>query len=261
MPGCQLALARLGHAQRVLGRLQRVLLLLHLQLRHAAAAGHGEQPRIFVGLVPGGVARARRFVDVDARFLLLGLLALRQLAGAIGEAALVLARFDGGRFAQRAGAAFHQRALFGKFFPLALGVVQFQPRFEGVLGRFDRAARVDPRDDVATGHRLAFGNVDVGQFAVDRRIQPPHVGRRRQAAAGGDEHVGVAEERPDQRGQHQRDHRIDQRLGEAPRVGGKDRNALGAVVLERFGERLEWLKERLVHAALPFWPAPACARR
>jgi hypothetical protein len=229
----------LRHPHGVVGRLQRILLGLHLELRDAAAAGHGEQARILVGLLFGRVAGAHGVVVVGAGFLLLGRLALRQLAGALGQAALVLALFHRHRFLQCRGAALQHRFLFREFLPFALGVLELQARFQGVAGRLDGAARVQAGDDVALVHRLALGDVDIAQLAIDGRVQAPHLGRRHQRAAGRHQHVGMAEEGPDQRRGDQRHHRPYQRLRIAPGVGGEDRDAFGAVVFQRLRQRRE----------------------
>ena len=172
----------LRHAQGVLGRQQRVLLALDLQLRHPAAAGHREQALVLVGLGLRRVARAAGFLEVGARFLHLRPLHLRQLGGALGDALLVLLLLQFHRLPAASrpcapsapsfpGTAFHSRSASSSF----------SCACSALRRGLDRAPGVEPGQHVALGHRLAFGDVEVGQFAIDRRVDAPHfrVGQQR----------------------------------------------------------------------------------
>ena len=106
----------------------------------------------------------------------------------------MLLLFELHRLPQRERLAFQQCFLVGELAPFALRVFKLQLRLLRAGGGLDGASGVEPGQHVALGHRLAFGHVEVDQFAVDRRVKAPDLGGRHQRALGGDDHVGPSDE-------------------------------------------------------------------
>ena len=164
---------------------------------------------------------------------------MRELARALGDAVfmLMLRHFDL-RF-ERVGLTLHQCLFLRKLLPFVLGVFEFQACVERIRRGFDCAARVDAPNHVVLLHGLPFGDIDIGEFAIDRRIDAAHFGFGRKRAVGCHDHVCPADERPRERDDDQRRHRGDGRLDDSPRLFRENRDALGTVLLERLVQRLE----------------------
>lgn len=130
---------------------------------------------------------------------------------------------------ERGDLALHQQLLFGELLPFALGIVELELRFERIGRRFDRTARIQARDDIVLAHGLPFGDIEIGELAVDRRIETPHFRFRRERALRRHHHVRMADERPHERRRDERHHREDKALREPRGLRRENRDAFGAV--------------------------------